>query len=203
MVFIYITILHARNLSWAQLWDISTPPGGGEVPWWFWAVIRLVYSTQDSFTHMSGIQTGMARRRGSAGLPFLHGAAEPPMGSPRRWARLFTGSSGLPEQVFLETEVKTASYVSSQMFQVLTSAVFYQERDTLRPNLSRWGRASEYVSHSQVLPPLEEPVKEEKLHTRDLWSDQMHWADFCSSIIQLISVSLLSWCLPESFVHEC
>lgn len=154
-------------------------------------------------THVSGIQTGMARRRGSARLPFFHGAAEPNMGSPRRWAGLFTGSSGLPEQVFLETEVKTASYVSSQMFQVLTSAVFYQERDTLRPNSSRWGRASESVSHSQVLSPLEELVKEEKLHTCDLWSDQMHWADFCTSITQLFSVSLLSWCLPKSFVHGC
>ena len=70
--------------------------------------------------------------------------------------------------MLLEIEVKTASYVSSQMFQVLTSTVFYEERDTLRPNSSRWGRASESVSRSEVLPPLEEPVKEEKLHTRDL-----------------------------------
>lgn len=70
--------------------------------------------------------------------------------------------------MFLETEVKTASYVSSQMFQVLTSAVFYQERDTLRPNTSGWGRASEYVSNSQVLSPLEESLKEEKLHICDL-----------------------------------
>lgn len=37
-------------------------------------------------------------------------------------------------------------------------------------------------------------------YTCDLWSYQMHWADFCTSITQLISVSFLSWCLPKSFV---
>lgn len=99
-------ILCIRSLSRAQLWDVSTLPGGDEVPLRFWAVIWLVYSTQDSFTHVSGIRTGIARRWGSPGLPSLHGAAEPPMGSPRRWAGLFTGGSGLPEQVFLETEVE-------------------------------------------------------------------------------------------------
>lgn len=59
---------------------------------------------------------------------------------------------------------KVTAYVPSQMFQVLTSAVFYQETDTLSPNSSGWGRAYKYASHSQVLSPLQEPLKEKKLH---------------------------------------
>ena len=59
---------------------------------------------------------------------------------------------------------KVTAYVSSQMFQVLTSAVFYQERDTLSLNLSGWGRAHKYASTVSLLLPLEEPLKEKKLH---------------------------------------
>ena len=92
---------------------------------------------------------------------------------------------------------KVTAYVSSQMFQVLTSAVFHQES----PNSSGWGRAYKYASRSQVLSPLQEPLKEKKLH---LWSmirsDALSWFLHFTSITQLISVSFLSWCLPKSFV---
>lgn len=195
----YITILCTRRLSRAQLWDVSTPPGGGEVPWWFWGVIWLVYSTQDSFTHMSGIRTGIARRWGSPGLPSLHRAAEPPRGSPRRWAGLFTGGSGLPEQVFLETEVEGHSLclisdVPGPHFCCLLPGKRYT-----KPKFKWMGKSIQVCKPQSVCYcPLKSHWRKRN-YTCDLWSDQMHWADFCTSITQLISVSLLSWCLPESF----
>lgn len=195
----YITILCTRRLSRAQLWDVSTPPGGGEVPWWFWGVIWLVYSTQDSFTHMSGIRTGIARRWGSPGLPSLHRAAEPPRGSPRRWAGLFTGGSGLPEQVFLETEVEGHSLclisdVPGPHFCCLLPGKRYT-----KPKFKWMGKSIQVCKPQSVCYcPLKSHWRKRN-YTCDLWSDQMHWADFCTSITQLISVSLLSWCLPKSF----
>lgn len=147
----YITILCSRSLSRAQLWDVSTPPGGGEVPWWFWAVIWLVYSTQGSFTHVSGILTGIARRWGSPGLPSLHRAAEPPMGSPRRWTGLFTGGSGLPEQVFLETEVEGHSLCLISDVPGPHFCCLLPGKGHTKPKFKWMGKSTQVCKHSQFV----------------------------------------------------